>query len=120
MLVRVESEAATTHSRCTGFKPIQLRWAKLGYDLALGIGIAQGFATLGAFGYEGRWDYSAIGGVVNLAARLCGEAKSGQTLIDRRTYAALEDASEVEPLGGLSLKGYAHPVPAFLLKGMLP
>jgi len=112
---RAARMALAMHER---FKPIQLRWAKLGYDLALGIGIAQGFATLGAFGYEGRWDYSAIGGVVNLAARLCGEAKSGQTLIDRRTYAALEDAAEVEALGGLSLKGYAHPVPAFLLKAM--
>ena len=71
-------------------------WLKLGFELDLGIGIAQGFATLGAFGFEGRWDYSAIGSVVNLAARLCDEAKGGQILIDRRTRAALGDGAEVD------------------------
>ncbi len=74
-----------------GFAPLRERWAKLGYELDLGIGIAQGFATLGAFGYEGRFDYSAIGGVVNLAARLCDQAPPGRVLIDRRTRAALGD-----------------------------
>jgi class 3 adenylate cyclase/CheY-like chemotaxis protein len=100
----------------TGFAPLRERWQKIGYDLALGIGIAQGYATLGAFGFEGRWDYSAIGGVVNLASRLSDEAQSGQILIDRRTRAALGDAAEVEPVGPLSLKGFAQPVNAFLLK----
>ena len=98
------------------FVPLRQRWLKLGYELDLGIGIAQGYATLGAFGFEGRWDYSAIGGVVNLAARLCGEARPGQILIDRRTRAALDDAADVEPIGPLTLKGFAQPVPAFLLK----
>jgi len=60
------------------------RWRKLGYDLDFGIGIAQGYATLGAIGFEGRWDYGAIGSVTNLAARLCGEAKAGQILIPVR------------------------------------
>jgi class 3 adenylate cyclase len=83
----------------------------------MGIGIARGFATLGAFGFEGRWDYTAIGSVVNLANRLCGEAKSGQTLLDRRTFAALGDDADVEPVGPLPLKGYPQPVPAYLLKG---
>ena len=100
----------------TAFTPLRERWQKIGYDLALGIGIAQGYATLGAFGFEGRWDYSAIGGVVNLASRLSDEAQSGQILIDRRTRAALGDAAEVEPVGPLSLKGFAQPVNAFLLK----
>jgi adenylate cyclase len=100
----------------TGFAPLRERWQKIGYDLALGIGIAQGYATLGAFGFEGRWDYSAIGGVVNLASRLSDEAQSGQILIDRRTRAALGDAAEVEPIGPLSLKGFTQPVNAFLLK----
>ena len=100
------------------FAAMRERWQKLGYELALGIGVAQGYATLGAFGFEGRWDYSAIGSVVNLASRLSDEAQSGQILIDRRTRAALGDAAEVEPVGPLSLKGYAQPVPAFLLKGM--
>ena len=99
----------------TAFAPLRQRWVKLGYDLDLGIGIAHGYATLGAFGFEGRWDYSAIGSVVNLAARLCGEARHGQILIDRRTCAKLEDA-DVDPIGPLSLKGYAQPVPVFLLK----
>ena len=67
-------------------------WAKRGYDLGLGIGIAQGYATLGAIGFEGRWDYAAIGNVTNLAARLCGEAKAGQVLLDRKTMAALDGA----------------------------
>ncbi len=86
------------------------------YDLDLGIGIAQGFATLGAFGFEGRFDYSAIGSVVNLAARLCDEAQGGQILIDRRMRAALGDAAQIEDVGPLVLKGYAQAVPAFLLK----
>jgi adenylate cyclase len=99
------------------FAPLRARWLKLGYDLDLGIGIAKGFATLGAFGFEGRFDYSAIGGVVNLAARLCGEAQPGQILIDRRARATLDDDWECESVGPLVLKGYAQPVPAFLLKG---
>ncbi|MEJ7668434.1 MAG: response regulator [Casimicrobiaceae bacterium] len=100
------------------FAPLRARWSKLGYELDLGIGIAQGFATLGAFGFEGRWDYSAIGGVVNLAARLCGEAKAGQILVDRRACAALEDEWATEPAGPLLLKGFTQPVTAFLLKGV--
>ena len=101
-----------------GFVPLRERWLKVGYELALGIGIAQGFATLGAFGFEGRLDYSAIGSVVNLASRLSDEALGGQIIIDRRTRAALGDAAEVDNVGPLALKGYAQPVPAFLLKGL--
>src|SRR5512137_1704868 len=97
------------------FGPLRVRWSKLGWELDLGIGIAQGFATLGAFGYEGRWDYTAIGSVVNLAARLCGEAQGGQVLVDRRLSAALPDGWTMTPVGPLQLKGYAQPVPAFLL-----
>src|SRR5206468_5391652 len=84
------------------FATLRARWLKLGYDLDLGIGIAKGFATLGAFGFEGRFDYSAIGGVVNLAARLCSEALPSQILIDRRARAALDDAWECEPVGPLA------------------
>jgi class 3 adenylate cyclase len=102
------------------FVPLAARWRKLGYDLDLGIGIAQGYATLGAFGYEGRWDYTAIGSVVNLAARLCGEAQGGQVLIDRRARGALDDDWTVEPVGPLALKGYLQPVPAFQLKAAPP
>jgi class 3 adenylate cyclase len=73
---------------------------------------------LGAFGFEGRWDYSAIGGVVNLAARLCDEAKGGQILINRRMRAALDDAAETLPAGPMSLKGFAQPVEVFILAAM--
>jgi len=98
------------------FMPISKHWEKRGYDLALGVGIAQGYATLGAIGFEGRWDYAAIGNVTNLAARLCGEAKAGQILFDRKTMAALEGVFEFDPVGPLSLKGLSQPVPAFALK----
>ena len=100
------------------FHPLRERWLKLGYELDLGIGIAHGYATLGAFGYEGRWDYSAIGTVVNLADRLCREAGPGEVLIDRRTRAALDDAAKVEARGSLALKGFAQPVPVFRLAGL--
>jgi class 3 adenylate cyclase len=95
------------------------RWAKLGYELDLGVGLAQGYATLGAFGFEGRWDYTAVGGVVNLASRLCGAAEPGQILIDRRAWAALDERAEVDAIGPLQLKGYAKPVPAYALKRMI-
>jgi len=100
------------------FVALREQWQALGHDLDLGIGVALGFATLGAFGFEGRRDYSAIGSVVNLADRLCGEALGGQILIDRRTRAGLGDAADVEPAGPFALKGYSQPVPAFLLKAL--
>jgi adenylate cyclase len=100
------------------FVSLRADWLKLGFDLDLGIGIAQGFATLGAFGFEGRWDYSAIGSVVNLAARLCDEAKGGQVLIDRRTRAALGEDAAGDATGALSLKGFAQPVHAFVLNAV--
>ncbi len=102
------------------FAPLRGRWLKSGHDLDLGIGMGQGFATLGAFGFEGRWDYSAIGSVVNLAARLCDEAKGGQILINRRLRAALDDAADVQPTGPLALKGITQPVEAFVLTGLRP
>jgi class 3 adenylate cyclase len=91
------------------------KWSKRGFDLGFGAGIAQGYATIGAVGFEGRWDYGAIGTVTNLAARLCGEAKSGQVLISQRVLASVEDLVEVEPLGELQLKGLLKPAPAFNL-----
>jgi class 3 adenylate cyclase len=89
------------------------RWRKLGYDLDFGIGIAQGYATLGAIGFEGRWDYGAIGSVTNLAARLCAEARPGQILISRRVFAAVEDLVEATPVGELALKGFSRPIPTY-------
>jgi class 3 adenylate cyclase/CheY-like chemotaxis protein len=90
-----------------------VRWKKRGHELDVGIGIAQGFATIGAIGFEGRLDYGAIGTVTNLAARLCGEAKAGQILVSRRLLGAVEALAEAEPVGDLQLKGFARPVPAF-------
>ena len=89
------------------------RWKKRGYDIDFGVGIAQGYATIGAIGFEGRLDYGAIGTVTNLAARLCGEAQPRQILISQRVYGGVEDSVEVEDLGGLTLKGFSKPVPAF-------
>jgi adenylate cyclase len=89
------------------------KWRKRGYELDLGVGIAQGYATIGAIGFEGRLDYGAIGTVTNLAFRLCGEAKAGQILVARRVLAAVEDLVEAEPVGELPLKGFFKPVPAF-------
>jgi adenylate cyclase len=88
-------------------------WRKLGHDLGFGIGISYGFATLGRVGFEGRTDYSAIGSVVNLAARLCAEAKDGQILVDGKVHAAVEDFAEVDAIGDLNLKGFHRPVRAF-------
>jgi class 3 adenylate cyclase len=101
------------------FAPLRVRWSEVGYELDLSIGIAKGFATLGAFGYESRFDYSAIGAVVNLAARLCDEAGAGEILVDRRARAALDGIAVVEARGALALKGYAQPVPAFRLQRLL-
>ena len=86
-------------------------WRKRGWELALGVGIAQGYATIGAIGFEGRLDYGAIGTVTNLAARLCGEAKGGQVLISSRVAAAVEGVVDTEEVGALTLRGLARPVP---------
>jgi len=94
------------------------KWRKRGYDLALGIGIAQGYATIGAIGFEGRWDYGAIGTVTNLAARLCGEAKGEQILASLRVVGEVEDMVETEEIGPLTLKGFHKPVPAFSVLGL--
>jgi adenylate cyclase len=88
-------------------------WRKRGHDLDLGVGIAQGYATIGAIGFEGRWDYGAIGTVTNLAARLCAEAPGGQVLVTSRVAAAVEELVEVEEVGALALRGLSKPVPTF-------
>jgi class 3 adenylate cyclase len=93
-------------------------WQKRGYELGLGVGIAQGYATIGAIGFEGRWDYGAIGTVTNLAARLCGEAKGGQILVHQRVATTIEDLAELEEIGPLTLKGLARPVSVFNVMGL--
>jgi adenylate cyclase len=94
-------------------KELRVKWRKLGYDLDFGVGIAQGYATIGAIGFEGRWEYGAIGNVPNLAARLCGEAKPGEILIPQRLMGNVEEFVEVVPVGELSLKGFHRPVIAY-------
>jgi class 3 adenylate cyclase/CheY-like chemotaxis protein len=92
---------------------LSLGWRKRGYELDIGVGIALGYATIGAIGFEGRWDYGAIGSVTNLAARLCGEAKPGQILVPQRVLATVEGLVEVEPVGELSLKGFHRSITAY-------
>ena len=92
-------------------------WRKLGYELGLGVGIATGYATLGRIGFEGRYDYAAIGNAVILASRLSTEAKAGQILLSQRTYAVVEDNVAAESVGELTLKGMSRPVPAFDVVG---
>jgi class 3 adenylate cyclase len=89
------------------------KWCRLGHDLGFGIGIAHGYATLGTIGFEGRFDYAAIGTVSNVASRLCDEAKPGQILISPRVLMALEDAASVESIGEFMLKGIRRPLAAY-------
>jgi class 3 adenylate cyclase len=88
------------------------RWKRLGHDLGFGIGIAHGFATLGTIGFEGRFDYAAIGTVSNVASRLCDEAAPGQILISPRVLMAVESVVTTEPVGEFSLKGIRRPMAA--------
>jgi class 3 adenylate cyclase len=97
---------------------LSVQWRKRGFDLGFGAGVAQGYATIGAIGFEGRWDYGAVGTVTNLAARLCGEAQPGQILASQRVVSAIEGLAEVEPVGALQLKGFVKPVPAFNILGL--
>lgn len=96
-----------------------VEWQRYGHELGFGVGIAHGYATVGCIGFEGRSDYTAIGTVVNLAARLCAEARSGQILIDRKVRADVEAIADIVPAGDISLKGLQHPVGAFVLEGLL-
>jgi class 3 adenylate cyclase/putative methionine-R-sulfoxide reductase with GAF domain len=89
------------------------KWRDLGHDLGFGIGIAHGFATLGTIGFEGRFDYAAIGTVSNVASRLCDEAKPGQILVSPRVRQAVDKAVTVEPVGEFELKGIRRPMAAY-------
>jgi class 3 adenylate cyclase len=98
-----------------GVDQLAVDWRRQGYDLGLGVGITTGYATLGRIGFEGRFDYAAIGSTVNLASRLSGAAAPGEILISQRLQAMLEDRIEAEPVQGLQLKGFTKPVDAFRL-----
>jgi adenylate cyclase len=94
-------------------------WRKRGYDLGLGAGIAVGYATLGRIGYDGRYDYGILGTVTNLAARLSDQAAAGQILLSQRAYAVLEEQVDAEPVADLQVKGFARPVQAYALSGLV-
>jgi class 3 adenylate cyclase len=85
-------------------------WSRLGHEIGFGVSIAHGFATLGTIGFEGRFDYAAIGTVSNVACRLCDEAKPGQILISPRVLMKVEHAVTVEPVGEFALKGIRRPL----------
>jgi class 3 adenylate cyclase len=100
------------------FDDIRAPWLKLGHPIGLGIGIASGYATLGLVGFQGRTDYTAIGGAVNVAARLCDQAADGEVLLSQRAYTDVETAVRVERRGALKLKGVRHEVEAYGVLGL--
>ncbi|HSV39626.1 MAG TPA: adenylate/guanylate cyclase domain-containing protein [Nocardioidaceae bacterium] len=95
--------------------PVVAEWQRRGYDLDYGVGLAYGYATLGVIGFDGRHDYKPVGGVVNLAARLCAKAGSGQVLMDHPTYAETSAAFASEHFADLDLKGYSAVTRAYAL-----
>jgi adenylate cyclase len=101
------------HAMRERFREMSAAWRRKGYGLDLGVGMATGYATLGRIGFEGRYDYGAVGNVVILASRLSAEAKPGQILLSQRLHAAIEDEVETSAVGELTLKGFSRPVPAF-------
>jgi class 3 adenylate cyclase len=94
------------------FQPLARGWAKRGYELGFGVGIAVGYATLGRIGFEGRYDYGAIGNVVILASRLSSQAAADQILLSQRALAMVEGIVESESVGDLHIRGLSRPVPA--------
>jgi adenylate cyclase len=89
------------------------QWARMGHELGFGIGIASGYATLGQVGFEHRREYTAIGSAINLASRLCDEAKAGQIVISQRAFSAVEPWVTASHIGQLNLKGFNRPIDAY-------
>jgi class 3 adenylate cyclase len=112
--VRMAVEMRDAMSSLTG------RWHKRGHELDFSIGVALGYATIGRIGFEGRYDYGAVGSVLNLASRLCDAAEPGQIVIGQRVLAEVEEHVEAEPLGPLELKGFGKPVEAFSVTALVP
>jgi class 3 adenylate cyclase len=97
---------------------LTVKWRKSGYELDFGVGIAHGYATIGAIGFEGRLDYGAIGTVANLASRLCDEAKPGEILVSPRVLEMVEELVQVKPVGNLTLKGFHRAIAAHNILGL--
>jgi adenylate cyclase len=100
------------------FDELAAVWRKRGTELGLGIGVAAGYATLGRIGFEGRYDYGALGPVTNLASRLSTRSEAGQILISQRVFAAVEDAVDARPVGEIELKGFGRPVAAYEVRAL--
>jgi class 3 adenylate cyclase len=101
-----------------GFHALAQSWELRGYSIGFGIGIAQGYATLGRIGFEGRLDYAAIGTVTNVAARLCAEARDSQILVTQRVATEAGEGAIISPIGDLQLKGLSRPLPAYNVEGL--
>ena len=95
-------------------------WRKRGHELDFSLGVALGYATIGRIGFDGRYDYGAVGSVLNLASRLCDAAEPGQIVVSQRVLAEVEDIVEAESLGPLALKGFAKPIEAFAITAATP
>jgi class 3 adenylate cyclase len=93
-------------------------WRRRGYALGFGAGIAKGYATIGRIGFEGRFDYAAIGSVSNLSSRLCQEARDGQILVSEQVLAEVQPLVDAKPVGPLVLRGFAKPVAAYDILGL--
>ncbi|MEK6805441.1 MAG: response regulator [Pseudomonadota bacterium] len=102
------------------FEQLRAKWLRNGFDLGLGIGLSSGYATIGALGFSGRWQYAAIGTVTNLSSRLCGDASHGQILATSRIITQVESLVETESLGEKTIKGLQRPVPVFCIVGTKP
>lgn len=94
------------------------KWAKLGHELGLGIGIANGYATIGAIGFPGRSQYAAIGAVTNLASRLCSTAQHGEIQTTSRVIAAVDNLVETESAGEQTIRGFTRPVSVVRVLGL--
>jgi len=92
---------------------LQVEWRRRGRAIGFGLGIAQGYATLGQIGFAERVGYTAIGTVCNLSARLCAAAKDGQILVSQRIAAAAEGIAGLEEIGDVALKGLSQAVAVF-------
>ena len=95
-------------------------WRARGYTIGFGVGLAKGPATVGRIGYEGRTDYTAIGGIVNLASRMCASAEDGQILIDPTAAAEVSGVIALTPLGTRPLRGFTDAVPVFSVREREP
>jgi len=93
-------------------------WLRRGHDLGFSIGIAQGFATMGRIGFEGRYDYAAIGSVTNLASRLCARAEANQILVTQRVHSAAQDLVVADPMGEMTMRGFLRPVVVYDIRGV--